>query len=145
MTNYRSKRGNCYYFRRKIPLELQAHFGGRKEIVKALGTSDPSKADALCREHAVAYDTIFANSRHSLKAAESVRTSLDSAQRGAIVEQRDNWERAQAEHMEERTVFPTKRKSKSSRSMIALRNWSGKKSTGYWRRRKRAADLVKTR
>jgi hypothetical protein len=40
MTNYRSKRGNCYYFRRKIPLELQAQFCGRKEIVKALGTSD---------------------------------------------------------------------------------------------------------
>jgi integrase len=101
MTNYRSKRGNCYYFRRKIPLELQAQFGGRKEIVKALGTSDPSKADALCREHAVVYDTIFANARQSMKVTESVRASLDSAQVGAIAEQRNKWERAQDEHIEE--------------------------------------------
>jgi septal ring factor EnvC (AmiA/AmiB activator) len=101
MTNYRSKRGNCCYFRRKIPLELQAQFGGRKEIVKALGTSDPSKADALCREHAVLYDAMFANARQSIKATESVRASLDSAQRCATADQRDNWERAQSDHNEE--------------------------------------------
>jgi hypothetical protein len=72
MTNYRSKRGNCYSFRRKVPLDLQAHFG-RKEFVKALGTSDPIKADLLCREYAVVYDAIFANARQSAKATESVR------------------------------------------------------------------------
>ncbi len=104
MTNYRSKRGNCYYFRRKIPLELQAQFGGRKEIVKALGTSDPSKADALCREHAVVYDTIFANARQSAeasKATESVRASLDAAQKAAIAELGEDHERTQGEHNEE--------------------------------------------
>ncbi|WP_027776602.1 DUF6538 domain-containing protein [Paraburkholderia caledonica] len=101
MTNYRSKRGNCYYFRRKIPLELQTHFGGRKEVVKALGTSDPSTADALCREHAVVYDTLFENARRSTRATESARASVDAAQRGAIAEQRDDWERAQLAHIEE--------------------------------------------
>jgi integrase len=104
MTNYRSKRGNCYYFRRKIPLELQAQFDGRREIVKALGTSDPSKADALCREYAVVYDSIFAAARQSAEASnatESVQASIDAAQKAAIAQQREDWERAQDDHNEE--------------------------------------------
>jgi hypothetical protein len=102
MTNYLVKRGNRYYFRRKIPLELLEHFG-RNEIVKALGTSDPHVASVRCREHAVMYDTIFAAARksiESLKATASVRASLDAAHQGAIAGQRDNVERAQAEHNE---------------------------------------------
>jgi integrase len=103
MTNYLSKRGNRYYFRRKIPLELRAHFG-RKEIVKALGTSDPHLAAVRCREHAVVYDAIFAAARQSAessKAAASVRASLGAAQEAAIAQQRDDWERAQLENDEE--------------------------------------------
>jgi hypothetical protein len=108
MTNYRSKRGIRYYFRRKIPLELQAQFGGRKGIVKALGTSDPSKADALCREHAVVYDTIFSAARQSAEAGKAtarVQASLDAVQKAAIAQQGEDYDRAQLTHDEEAGVL----------------------------------------
>jgi hypothetical protein len=42
-----TKRNSRYYIRRKIPAELQVHFG-RKEVVKALGTADPAEARRVC-------------------------------------------------------------------------------------------------
>ncbi|WP_025597982.1 site-specific integrase [Burkholderia sp. WSM2230] len=59
MTNHLLKRGSRYYIRRKIPLDLQAKYQGRKEIVKALGTSDPLEARKLVREESVRLDREF--------------------------------------------------------------------------------------
>lgn len=59
-TNYLHKRGSRYYFRRKIPLDLLPHYQGRKEIVKALGTSEPAKARELVREESYRSDQEFA-------------------------------------------------------------------------------------
>lgn len=43
-----TKRGSRYSIRRKVPVDLQGHYG-RSEIVKALGTSDRREAEQLCR------------------------------------------------------------------------------------------------
>ncbi|HTI19092.1 MAG TPA: DUF6538 domain-containing protein, partial [Trinickia sp.] len=59
MTNHLLKRGSRYYIRRKIPIDLRAHYQGRKEIVKALGTSDPADARRLVREESVWLDREF--------------------------------------------------------------------------------------
>lgn len=59
MTNHRLKRGGRYYIRRKIPLDVRAKYQGRKEIVKALGTSDPIDALKLVREESVRLDREF--------------------------------------------------------------------------------------
>jgi hypothetical protein len=42
------KRSSRYSIRRKVPVDLQSHYG-RTEIVKALGTSDRREAEQLCR------------------------------------------------------------------------------------------------
>jgi len=62
------KRGNRYSIRRKIPSDLQAHYG-KTEMVKALGTSDPSEAANLCRAESVRQDQEFAAVRASLRKA----------------------------------------------------------------------------
>ncbi|CAJ7160622.1 putative phage integrase [Burkholderia pseudomallei] len=59
MTNHLTKRGSRYYIRRKVPLDLIAHYQGRKEIVKALGTSDPAKARERVREESYRLDQEF--------------------------------------------------------------------------------------
>ena len=41
------RRGARYYIRRVIPLDLQEHFDGKREIVRSLGTSDPKEAKRL--------------------------------------------------------------------------------------------------
>lgn len=60
-----SKRGTRYYFRRKIPIDLQAHYG-REEIVRSLGTSDRKEAVRLCRAVGVEVDAEFEKVRASL-------------------------------------------------------------------------------
>lgn len=59
MTNHLLRRGSRYYIRRKVPIDLQAHYG-RREIVKALGTSDPTEARQRVREESVQLDREFA-------------------------------------------------------------------------------------
>jgi integrase len=60
------KRGNRYSIRRKIPSDLQAHYG-KTETVKALGTSDPTEAANLCRAESVRQDQEFAAVRASFR------------------------------------------------------------------------------
>ncbi|MDM5179738.1 hypothetical protein PO883_21330, partial [Massilia sp. DJPM01] len=79
MLTHLTKRANRYYIRRKIPVDLQAHYG-RKEIVKSLGTSDPAKAAVLCRKEGVALDNEFAAARAKIAtAADPADTSIASA------------------------------------------------------------------
>ena len=42
------KRGDTYYYRKRIPAELRHFFAGRQEIWRSLGTNDPSHAAELC-------------------------------------------------------------------------------------------------
>ena len=62
------KRGSRYSIRRKIPVDLQSHYG-RTEIVKALGTSDRREAEQLCRVAGVKLDEEFASVRAALAAS----------------------------------------------------------------------------
>lgn len=50
-----AKRGNTYYFRAKVPLDLIAHFG-KKEIKLSLKTTDKREASRLCNLKAVEWD-----------------------------------------------------------------------------------------
>ncbi|MGY6237071.1 DUF6538 domain-containing protein (plasmid) [Burkholderia ambifaria] len=59
MTNHLLRRGSRYYMRRKVPTDLQAHYNGRKEIVKALGTADPAEARRKVREESYRLDCEF--------------------------------------------------------------------------------------
>jgi integrase len=56
-----------YIFRRRIPLDLVQHYG-RKEITKALGTSNRKEADRLGRALSVKYDEEFETARAALEA-----------------------------------------------------------------------------
>lgn len=49
------RRGARYSTRRRVPLDLVQHYGGRAEIVRALGTSEPTVAKRL---HAVMWVTL---------------------------------------------------------------------------------------
>ena len=62
------KRGSRYSIRRKIPVDLQSHYG-RTQIVKALGTSDRREAEQLCRIEGVKGDVEFASVRAALAAS----------------------------------------------------------------------------
>lgn len=50
-----AKRGNTYYFRAKVPVDLIDHFG-KKEIKISLKTTDKGEAARLCNLKAVEWD-----------------------------------------------------------------------------------------
>jgi len=50
------KRGNVYYFRRKIPLDLIERHGGKREIIRSLGTKNRAEAERLARRVSVDLD-----------------------------------------------------------------------------------------
>jgi len=52
------RRGNRYFLRRRIPPDLQARYG-KREITKALGTSDRRVAAVLCRRLGLELDDEF--------------------------------------------------------------------------------------
>ncbi|NBB52266.1 hypothetical protein GVN24_28700 [Rhizobium sp. CRIBSB] len=58
------RRGGRYSLRRRVPLDLVAHYG-RKEITSALGTSDPKEARVLLTKAWAALDETFARLRQS--------------------------------------------------------------------------------
>jgi len=60
--NHVHKRGNTYFFRRRVPTELQETLG-RKEIKKALGTSDRKKAGRLATIETLKSDELFEAAR----------------------------------------------------------------------------------
>ena len=59
------KRNGVYYFRRKIPLDLIAHYG-KAEIALSLKTKERKEAEPLARKWGVFYDDEFAEVRKSL-------------------------------------------------------------------------------
>jgi hypothetical protein len=73
MTNHLVRRGGRYSIRRKIPADLKTAYG-RVEIVRALGTSDPTEARRLCRIESVRLDEEFDAKRAAIKSPPSVET-----------------------------------------------------------------------
>lgn len=59
MQNHLTRRGAMYYYRRRIPSDLLDHFNPKKELTKALGTSDRREAERLARALAVKHDEEF--------------------------------------------------------------------------------------
>jgi hypothetical protein len=59
MCTHLSKRGSVYYFHRKIPLDLIAHYDGKKEIMWSLRTSDKREAEKDARAEGVRLDREF--------------------------------------------------------------------------------------
>ncbi|WP_292072707.1 site-specific integrase [Brevundimonas sp. UBA7534] len=62
--------GGRYSTRRIIPLDLRPAYGGKREIVKALGTADPAEAKRLHVALWAAQDREFAGARAAMAAAE---------------------------------------------------------------------------
>lgn len=66
MSEHVVKRGNRYYYRRRVPVELVALYG-KAEHQQALGTSKRAEADKLARQAAVELDRIFDKLRAEAK------------------------------------------------------------------------------
>lgn len=64
--NHLLRRGTRYFFRRRVPDELRPIIG-RKEIKKALGTSDHREAGKLARIEALKTDELFASKRREVQ------------------------------------------------------------------------------
>lgn len=58
-----SKRNGVYYFRRKVPLDLQHIYSGKAEIIFSLKTKNRAEAETLARKHGVEYDEKFRQAR----------------------------------------------------------------------------------
>lgn len=69
-----AKRGNRYSIRRKVPVDLQSHYG-RTEIMKALGTSDRREAEQRCRVEGAKLDEEFARVRAALAESAPVQAA----------------------------------------------------------------------
>ncbi|MFL9902151.1 site-specific integrase [Paraburkholderia fungorum] len=76
MSEHLVRRGARYYYRRRVPTDLVPFLEGKKEIQRALNTSDPKEATVLARKVAVQIDELFAVTR----AREVVKVSAGSRQ-----------------------------------------------------------------
>lgn len=79
MQNHLTRRGAMYYYRRRIPIDLLQHFSPKKEITKALGTSDRREAERLARALAVKHDDEFQTIRATQAAPATAPASSCSA------------------------------------------------------------------
>lgn len=69
LTGLIRREGGRYSTRRIIPLELRPAYGGKREIVRALGTADPAEAKRLHAALWAAQDREFAKARAAMAAA----------------------------------------------------------------------------
>lgn len=67
MYTHLQRRGNVYQIRRRIPIDLQKHYG-RKEILRSLGTRDPVEARLRLRAVGVLLDEEFLATRAAISA-----------------------------------------------------------------------------
>lgn len=70
MAHHLTKRGNVYYLRRRIPLDLNEQYSGRREIVRSLGVKDRAMAEREARRISVALDDEFDHARRSMAVVE---------------------------------------------------------------------------
>lgn len=80
---------NNYQFRRKIPVDLQGHYGGKKEITRSLRTSDYQEAVERCRVESVKLDQEFAEARRGLNPSEVQELSQIEIERLAAIAYHD--------------------------------------------------------
>ncbi len=66
MAHHLTKRGNVYYIRRRIPLDLIEQYGGKREIVRSLGVKERALAEREARRISVALDDEFDHARRSM-------------------------------------------------------------------------------
>lgn len=97
MCTHLHERGGRYSIRRRIPTDLIEHYG-RREIVRALGTSDRKEAVRRCRIEGVKLDEEFERARAAL--ADPPHASPEVQQRrathslaGGVEVERDGWGR----------------------------------------------------
>jgi len=72
---FRRKASTQYHYRRRIPLDLVAHYG-RNEVAHSLGTSDYREACEKARLESVKLDQEFVEVRRKLASKPQARTSL---------------------------------------------------------------------
>lgn len=70
MAHHLTKRGNVYYIRRRIPLDLIEQYSGKREIIRSLGVKDRATAEREARRISVALDDEFEATRRSMASAE---------------------------------------------------------------------------
>lgn len=99
--NYLIRRGAVYYYRRRIPTELLAHYAPKKEIHKSLGTSERREAVERARAMSVQHDKEFAALRTALNGA------LPSAE---VVGYSNECEEFLADVPDETLLFPKKQR-----------------------------------
>ena len=70
------KRGNVYYFRAKIPKNIQHFYDPQTEIKFSLGTSSYKEAKALVNQFSVKYDAEFDLKQQTLDSQDTQPTVL---------------------------------------------------------------------
>lgn len=83
MCTHLHRRGNRYYIRRRIPLDLVPHYR-RHEYTRALGTSDYTEAKALCRRAAVQLDDEFSAVRQGARPGDATHTPVPPASASVV-------------------------------------------------------------
>lgn len=111
------KRGNVYYFRRRIPFDLIDQHAGKREIVRSLGTKDRAEAERLARKVSVDLDDEWLAMRASQPKVPPTDWSVEMVDGGVILvppppggwpkpreltpAEQEDWERYQLEAAEE--------------------------------------------
>lgn len=95
MSDHIQKRGSVYYYRRRIPLDLLAHYSGRAEIIRSLGVKNRPEALILARRINVELDDEWLRLRSAPKPA-----PLPASNAMAPTEF-EAWDRARLEYEEE--------------------------------------------
>jgi hypothetical protein len=89
MQNNLRKRGSKYYFRRRIPLDLVAHYG-KDELSYSLHTSDYAVAKVLASAETTKTDAEFLKLRASRQPSAAMKSALLGGVADAV-EMRDAW------------------------------------------------------
>ena len=117
---------SSYYFRRKIPEDLIAHYN-KKEIKKSLRTSDRREAERLARIEGSKLDEEFAALRRPEKSEAQIDASLcppDLDALRATIKTYEDWQRAQSvvsRHVGAK--YRTSEKNVTTLSRQALETW----------------------
>jgi len=75
MCTHLQRRGGRYFLRRRVPPDLFEHYG-RREITKALGTSDRRTAAVLCRQLGLEIDDEFRLARAQQQPVQAMRQAI---------------------------------------------------------------------
>lgn len=85
-TPHLSLRGTVWQYRRKVPLDLLAHYSPKREFTKSLRTSDYREAVRLSNIEDVKLDQEFAEARKRLSPVPVVEISDEEIERLVILQ-----------------------------------------------------------